>query len=173
LGLSDKQIDLIRKAGLLHDIGKLGISLDILKKPGKLTTDEYETIKTHAALGADLVKNSPSLQPLLSTIRNHHEYFNGAGYPDKLAGNQISIEARIVAVADSIEAMISDRPYRKAISVEGVIEELNRFSGSQFDPLVVKAAIRMLKEDTGLVSIQPQGYSESYVEEKTDSQSSS
>jgi diguanylate cyclase (GGDEF)-like protein/putative nucleotidyltransferase with HDIG domain len=145
LGLNEKQIDLIRKAGLLHDIGKLGISKEILTKPGKLTREEYETVKEHAALGAGLVKNSPSLRPLVPIILHHHEHHNGEGYPDKLAGNQISIEARIIAVADAIEAMISDRPYRMALNLDQVIEELNRYSGSQFDPLVVKEAIKMLE----------------------------
>ena len=145
LGLNEKQVDLVRRAGLLHDIGKLGISMEILTKPGKLTPDEYETIKEHAALGGDLVNNSPSLYPLVSIIRHHHEYYDGKGYPDKLAGNQILIEARIVAVADAIEAMLSDRPYRKALKPEQVIEELNKYSGSQFDPLVVKTAIKMLE----------------------------
>ena len=145
LGLNGNQIDLIRKAGLLHDIGKLGIAMEILSKPGKLTPDEYETIKEHAAMGGDLVKNSPSLRPLAPIIRHHHEFYNGEGYPDKLKGNQISIEARIVSVADAIEAMISDRPYRKALQKEQIIEELNRNSGSQFDPLVVKEAIKMLE----------------------------
>ena len=84
LGLNEKQIDLIRRAGLLHDIGKLGISMEILTKPGKLTRDEYEIVKEHAALGGDLVNNSPSLRPLVSIIRHHHEYYNGKGYPDKL-----------------------------------------------------------------------------------------
>jgi diguanylate cyclase (GGDEF)-like protein/putative nucleotidyltransferase with HDIG domain len=145
LGLNEKQVDLVRKAGLLHDIGKLGVSMEILTKPGKLTSIEYETIKEHAALGGDLVKNTPSLRPLVTIIRHHHEYFNGGGYPDKLSGNQISIEARIVAVADAIEAMISDRPYRKALKTEQIIDELNRCSGTQFDPLVVKEAVKMLE----------------------------
>jgi diguanylate cyclase (GGDEF)-like protein/putative nucleotidyltransferase with HDIG domain len=145
LGLNDKQVDFIRKAGLLHDIGKLGIPMEILAKPGKLTREEYDVIKEHAALGGDLVKNSLSLRPLSPIIRHHHEFYNGAGYPDRLNGNQISIEARIVAVADAIEAMISDRPYRKALGLEQVIEELRKNSGTQFDPLVVKEAVKMLE----------------------------
>jgi putative nucleotidyltransferase with HDIG domain len=145
LGLNTKQSDLIRKAGLLHDIGKLGIAKGILAKPGKLTSEEYEIIKEHASLGAALIKNSPSLRPLAPIIRHHHEFHNGEGYPDKLAGNQIPIEARIIAVADAIEAMMSDRPYHKALKGEQVIEELNRYSGTQFDPLVVKEAIKMLE----------------------------
>jgi putative nucleotidyltransferase with HDIG domain len=146
LGLKEKQMDLVRKAGLLHDIGKLGIPMEILTKPARLTRQEYETIKTHSALGGDLVKNSPSLRPLVPIIRHHHEHFNGEGYPDRISGNEISIEARIVAVADAIEAMTSDRPYRKALKTEQVVEELKRYSGTQFDPLVVGAAVQMLGE---------------------------
>jgi diguanylate cyclase (GGDEF)-like protein/putative nucleotidyltransferase with HDIG domain len=145
MGLNEKQIDLIRRASLLHDIGKLGISMGILTKPSRLTTEEYEIIKSHAALGGELVKNSPSLRSLVPIIRHHHEFFNGMGYPDKLSGKQISIEARIVAVADAVEAMTSDRPYRKALRLEQVIDELRRHSGTQFDPLVAKEAIRLLE----------------------------
>lgn len=147
LKLSNRQIKLIRKAGLLHDIGKLGVSMEILTKPGKLTAEEFEKIKRHAALGGDLVKNSPSLRPLVPIIRHHHEFYNGKGYPDKLAGSHIPIEARVVAVADAIEAMVSDRPYRKSLRLEQVIEELKRNSGTQFDPLVVKEAVEMLEEE--------------------------
>jgi putative nucleotidyltransferase with HDIG domain len=160
LGLNEKQIGLIRKAGLLHDIGKLGIPMEILAKPARLTPEEYEIIKNHAALGGELVKKSPSLRALGPIIRHHHEYYNGEGYPDKLSGNQISIEARIVAVSDAIEAMTSDRPYRKALKPEQVIEELNKHAGTQFDPRVVRAAIKMLSEirhGDSLMSKQSEG----------------
>jgi diguanylate cyclase (GGDEF)-like protein/putative nucleotidyltransferase with HDIG domain len=145
LGLKEKQIDLVRKSALLHDIGKLGIPKEILTKPGKLTREEYEAVKEHAALGASLVKNSPSLRALVPIILHHHEYHNGQGYPDRLAGKQISIEARIISVADAIEAMLSDRPYRMGLKKDQVIEELKRCSGSQFDPLVVKVAVQMVE----------------------------
>lgn len=144
IGLNDKQSELIRKAGLLHDIGKLGIPTEILGKPGKLTRAEYETVKEHASLGGDLVKNSPSLRPIAQIIRHHHERYDGNGYPDRIAGSRISIEARIVAVADAMEAMTSDRPYRKALKPEKVQAELMKHSGTQFDPLVVDAAIKVL-----------------------------
>jgi HD-GYP domain-containing protein (c-di-GMP phosphodiesterase class II) len=147
MGLNPRQVKLIHNASLLHDIGKLGVSMDILKKPGKLTSHEYESIKKHAVLGGNLIKNSPSLLPLAPIILQHHEFYNGMGYPDKLAGNQISIEARIVSVADAMEAMTSDRPYRKKLTLEQVIEELKRCSGSQFDPLVVEAAIQILENE--------------------------
>jgi putative nucleotidyltransferase with HDIG domain len=155
LGLNEKQVELVRKGGLLHDIGKLGVPMEILTKPAKLTREEYEVVKEHAALGGDLVKGSPSLRPIASIIRHHHEYFDGRGYPDGLAGNKIAIEARIVAVADAIEAMSSDRPYRKALNLGQVIEELNRYSGSQFDPLVVSAAKKMLEQMDVSPVVQP------------------
>jgi putative nucleotidyltransferase with HDIG domain len=145
LGLNEKQVDLVRRAGLLHDIGKLGIPMEILTKPGKLTREEYEIIKQHAIAGGDLVQNNASLRTLAPIIRHHHEFYNGAGYPDQLAGNQISIEARIISVADAIEAMTSDRPYQKALKLEQVMDELQKYSGTQFDPLVTKAAIDLLQ----------------------------
>lgn len=144
LKLNERQIEMIRKGGLLHDIGKLGISEEILTKPARLTAEEFEVIKRHAALGAELVEKSPSLRPLIPIIRHHHEFYNGNGYPDRLRGNQISIEARIVAVADAIEAMSSDHPYRKALKANRVIEEIKKYAGSQFDPLVAEAAVKVI-----------------------------
>jgi len=148
--LNARQVELIRKGALLHDIGKLGIPEDILAKPARLTTEEYEVIKRHAVLGAELVEKSPSLRALIPIIRHHHEHFNGNGYPDKLKGNQINIEARIVAVADAIEAMSSDRPYRKALSPRNVISELKKHAGSQFDPLIVDKVLSMVEFQPGL-----------------------
>jgi diguanylate cyclase (GGDEF)-like protein/putative nucleotidyltransferase with HDIG domain len=144
LGLHEKQIQLIYKASLLHDIGKLGISTEILSKPSRLTPEEYEIIKKHVIIGANLVEKSPSLRPLISIIRHHHEFYNGNGYPDNIKENEISLEARIVAVADAIAAMASDRPYRKQLKVETIINELRKFSGRQFDPLVVEVAVKMV-----------------------------
>ena len=146
LGLHEKQVELVRKGGLLHDIGKLGISQDILAKPARLTPEEYQEIKTHPNLGANLLEKSPHLRPLIPIVSQHHEFYDGEGYPSKLAGNQIAIEARIISVADAIEAMSSDRPYRKARTLEYIIEELRRCSHTQFDPLVTEAAVAILKE---------------------------
>ena len=146
LGLHEKQVELVRKGGLLHDIGKLGISQEILSKPARLTPEEYEVIKTHPILGATLLEKSPHLRPLIPIVRHHHEFYNGEGYPDKLAGNQIAIEARIISVADAIEAMSSDRPYRKARTPAYIIAELQRCAHTQFDPLVTETAIKILKE---------------------------
>jgi len=146
LGLHEKQVELVRRGSLLHDIGKLGISQDILAKPAPLTADEYKIIKTHPGLGAALLEKSPHLRPLIPIVRHHHESYNGEGYPDRIANNQITIEARIVSVADAIEAMSSDRPYRKARSTEYILKELQRCSNTQFDPLVASTAMQILKE---------------------------
>ena len=113
MGLNSKQVELIRKGGLLHDVGKLGISMDILSKPGPLSDLEFKEIKDHPGIGARVLEMNPSLRLLIPIVRHHHEYYNGKGYPDGLSGHQIPIEARIVSVADAIEAMASDRPYRQ------------------------------------------------------------
>jgi len=148
--LNDGQIELIRKGALLHDIGKLGISEEILRKPSRLTAEEYEVMKRHTTIGAGLVEKSPALRPLVPMIRHHHEFFNGNGYPDKLKGNQIPIEARIVALADAMEAMSSERPYREAFDLPAVINEIKRCAGTQFDPLIVEAAITTVESEAGL-----------------------
>lgn len=139
LGLNDDQVELIRKAGLLHDIGKLGIPERILLKPTKLTADEYNIVKEHVVLGAEILQASQSLHNLIPIIRHHHERYDGKGYPDGLTGEEIPIEARIVAVADAVEAMASDRPYRRAMYLDQILIELNMNSGTQFDPQVVRA----------------------------------
>ena len=143
MGLNAKQTDLIRKAALLHDIGKLGVPMEIISKAAELSPDEYESLKAHAALGATLVKNSSSLRPLAQVIRHHHERYDGTGYPDRISGNQISIEARIVAVADAMESIVSDR---RALTLDQVKSELLKGAGCQFDPLVVEASIKVLEQ---------------------------
>ena len=147
MGLNSKQLELIRKGSLLHDVGKLGISMDILAKPGPLTDLEYKKIKDHPEIGARVLEMNPSLRPLIPIVRHHHEFYNGKGYPDGLSGHQIPIEARIVSVADAIEAMASDRPYRKARSNQHIIDEIKRFAGTQFDPKVVELAVRLLESE--------------------------
>jgi putative nucleotidyltransferase with HDIG domain len=147
LGLPPKQIELVRKAGLLHDIGKLGIAETILFKPDLLTPEEYSLVKQHVIMGANLLQACTSLAQLIPIIRHHHEYYNGLGYPDKLAGNMIPLEARIIAVADAIEAMASDRPYRIGMSHIEIMDELRRNSGTQFDPMVVNAFLEIAQID--------------------------
>ena len=145
LGLLPKRIELIHKAGLLHDIGKLGIPDSILLKPAPLSSQEYNTIKMHTTLGAEILEKSHSLRDLVPVIRHHHERFDGTGYPDGLHGSQIPLEARIISVADAVEAMASDRPYRKALSFQEILEELKDHAGNQFDPLVVEAVLEVLQ----------------------------
>lgn len=147
MGLNPKQVDLIRKGSLLHDVGKLGISMDILAKPEALTGLEYEKIKSHPVIGARVLEINPSLRILIPIVRHHHEFYNGKGYPDGISGHQIPIEARVVSIADAIEAMASDRPYRKARTTQYILNELKKFSGIQFDPKVVEQAIKLLESE--------------------------
>jgi putative nucleotidyltransferase with HDIG domain len=155
LGLHEKQVELVRRGGLLHDIGKLGVTMELLSKPGRLTPEEYEEIKKHASLGATLVEKNLFLRSLSPMIRHHHEYYNGQGYPDGLKANDIPIESRILAVADAIDAMAHDRPYRKGLPVDAIVSELNHHRNTQFDPLIVDAAAVLLtgssRQSTALI----------------------
>jgi putative nucleotidyltransferase with HDIG domain len=146
LGLPAEKTELVRKAGLLHDIGKLAIPDAILFKPEKLTGEEYIQIKDHVITGADLIYGCHSLRPLIPIIKHHHESYDGSGYPDGLAGEIIPLEARILGVSDALEAMASDRPYRKGRTPQGIVEELKKWSGKQFDPMVVDAFIRVVQK---------------------------
>jgi putative nucleotidyltransferase with HDIG domain len=143
LDLSQDQIEMVRKGSLLHDIGKLGVPDSILLKPNRLTDDEYKVIKTHPLLGAQILESSRNLRDLIPLVRHHHERFDGKGYPDGLVGHAIPLEARILALADSIEAMASDRPYRRGLNLDEIIEEIKRVSGEQFDPRMVKVFLKL------------------------------
>jgi diguanylate cyclase (GGDEF)-like protein/putative nucleotidyltransferase with HDIG domain len=145
LGLAPKRIERIRKASLLHDIGKIGIPDAILLKPIQLSAKEYIAIQEHTTLGADILDKSHSLKYLSPIVRHHHEWYDGTGYPDRLKGKEIPLEARIIAIADAVEAMASDRPYRSALSFGEIVEELKRNSGSQFDPVLVEIMLQILQ----------------------------
>jgi HD-GYP domain-containing protein (c-di-GMP phosphodiesterase class II) len=127
----------------LHDIGKIGIADHILQKPGKLTDAEFDEMKTHAEVGASLLATIPGLRPMLPIIRHHHERWDGGGYPDRLHGERIPLPARIVAVADAFDAMTSDRPYRRAMSLERAFAQLAAGEGSHFDPRCVQAFVHL------------------------------
>ena len=148
LGLPEEQIELIFRAAPLHDVGKIGISDTILLKPGKLTPAEFETMKKHCEIGAKLLSDGRS--DFLSTAKTialcHHERFDGSGYPRGLKGEDIPLEGRIVAVADVYDALISERPYKKAWTVEEARAEIERQSGKQFDPVVVQAFLELMIE---------------------------
>ena len=140
IGLSSGEVRLIKMAGMLHDIGKIGIDLTIIKKSAKLTIEEWAQVKRHPEIGANIVGQLGLFGDAASVIRYHHARFGGGGYPDpKMAGERVPIGSRIIFVADAFDAMTSDRPYRKAMSKERAIEELVKCSGTQFDPHVVDA----------------------------------
>jgi HD-GYP domain-containing protein (c-di-GMP phosphodiesterase class II) len=139
MGLPDKVVDDVARSGLLHDIGKLGVNALILTKPGKLTDDEFEEVKKHAVLGRFLLKPLGFMPGVLEGIATHHERWDGDGYPHGLRGNEIPIEGRILAVAEAFDSMTSNLPYRTALPLDNVVNELKNQSGTQFDPDVVTA----------------------------------
>ena len=145
LGLDPERREGLIIASLLHDVGKLGVSDDILLKPAELTSEEFGEVKRHPSLGAQLVEQVPALAAIVPAIRHHHERFDGAGYPHKLKGTQIPLEARILAVADSFTAMIEERPYSPAMSEGDACHELERCAGTQFDPAVVEAFVAEIR----------------------------
>jgi diguanylate cyclase (GGDEF)-like protein/putative nucleotidyltransferase with HDIG domain len=147
LGIAGEQLARLRLAGLLHDVGKIGVPDSILQKPAGLTDDEYEQMKSHSVLGAEIVE-AADMQLEARWIRHHHERIDGTGYPDGLAGDDIPLESRMILVADAFEAMTSDRPYRLAPGQSYAIDELRRHAGTQFDATIVDALIRCL-DNTG------------------------
>jgi diguanylate cyclase (GGDEF)-like protein len=151
LGLDADRIERLRLAGLLHDVGKIGVSDGILRKPGRLDADEAAEMSRHVRIGHAIVA-SAELEEEARWVRHHHEHFDGSGYPDGLAGEEIPPESRIILVADAFEAMTADRPYRRARPVHEALAELDRLSGTQFDPACVDA----LRFALGLSEIHPQ-----------------
>ncbi len=139
MNLSEADLVVLRRAGLLHDVGKIGVSDKILAKPGPLNDEEWAAIRRHPVIGYDMLKDVPFLQPSLDPIRHHHERWDGEGYPDALKGESISQLARIVTLADVFDAMTSDRPYRKGFSFEFASRSIVNEAGRQFDPAVVEA----------------------------------
>lgn len=146
IGMSDERMNELRSIALLHDIGKIGVPDSVLNKPGKLTNSEYELMKQHTTIGADILKDIKMFPGIDVGAKYHHERYDGKGYPENKVGTDIPEIARIIAVADAFDAMTSNRVYRKQLDLEYVIEELKRCSGSQFDPEMAKVLIRMLEE---------------------------
>ncbi len=144
---TEEELDIISFAGSLHDIGKIGIRDDILLKPGQLTDEEFEKIKEHPVIGADIISKLGLWDREMEIIRHHHERFDGNGYPDKLKGEQIPKLARILCVADSFDAMASDRSYRKKMKIEKVLKIIRENSGTQFDPEAVEAFLRVADKE--------------------------
>jgi len=149
LGLPREVIERIYISGLLHDVGKIGIPDRIITKPDRLTPEEYEEIKRHPEIGARILQPVAFLADVVPCVRHHHEWYDGSsgGYPSRLVGDQIPLPSRIILVSDTLEARTSDRPYRKGMPLERVLAELQRFSGTQFDPLCVDAMLRLLERE--------------------------
>ncbi len=151
LDMPQDSIDKIRLAGLVHDIGKIGVKESVLNKPGKLTDEEYQHIKSHCDIGERILTPIVEDEEILKAVRHHHERYDGRGYPDGLSGKQIPLSARILAVADTYDALTSERPYREAMSAENAFAEIEFGKGTQFEPEVVSALLRIRKFASSVV----------------------
>jgi len=145
LGMSRYDIEKIRLAGLIHDIGKIGVRESVLNRPDRLTDEEFHQMKRHCEIGEHILNPIVDDEEILMIVRHHHERYDGTGYPNRLSGEQIPLGARILAVADSYDAMTSERPYRKAMNVETAYAEIERGKRTQFDPEVADAFLRTSK----------------------------
>ena len=150
IGLNDVQQVELSLLCLLHDIGKIGVPLEILNKPGRLTEEEFSVLRTHTEKGYQIALSSGELKPIAEMILYHHERWDGEGYPKKLSGTEIPLLSRIISIVDSYDAMVNDRSYRKAISPALAQEEIRQCSGTQFDPVLAEEFLRMLQEDPAL-----------------------
>jgi putative nucleotidyltransferase with HDIG domain len=149
IGFSQNKIELLKKAAELHDIGKLAIHQDILNKKGKLTPEEWKIIREHPVVGEQVLKPILIDKELIEMVRSHHERYDGKGYPDKIKGDNISIFAQIISVADAYDAMTSPRAYRPTFSKETAITELRANCGTQFNTQIVEAFLKFLEEEQG------------------------
>lgn len=147
LNLSDKKIENVKTAALLHDIGKIGIDDSILKKPEKLSVEEYAMIKKHPVIGAEILKDVDFLRKVVKIIKYHHERYDGKGYPDGLKGKEIPIEAYVLSLADVYDAMTTDRPYRPALTKVQALKEIEDNAGTQFEPRAAQAFVQLLKKE--------------------------
>jgi len=155
MNLPREDLDILDLSGYLHDIGKIGVSEVILNKSGSLSAEEWEVIRRHPIVGAEIIANLGDTEAIARVIRHHHERWDGKGYPDGLAGEDIPRLARILAVADAFDAMTSERPYRSARSAREAIEELRRGAGTQFEPAVVTAFLAALTSESGSNDVPP------------------
>ncbi|TET10184.1 HD domain-containing protein [Candidatus Aerophobetes bacterium] len=146
MGLSKDQIDGIRMAGMIHDLGKISVPAEILSKPGRITEREFDIIKSHSQVGHDILKTIEPPWPIAQIVLQHHERMDGSGYPQGLSGRDIMLEARILAVADVVEAMASHRPYRPALGIDKALEEISKKQRILYDPHVVDACLKLFTE---------------------------
>ncbi|MBI3754070.1 MAG: HD domain-containing protein [Deltaproteobacteria bacterium] len=150
MGLDEAFVSELKLSVLLHDIGKIGIENTILNKPSRLSDEEIRIVRDHPLKGASILDPIKELKGILPIVRHHHEWWDGTGYPHGLSGNMIPLGARILCVADAFDAMITERPYRKGLTLEDAKQELIRFSGAQFDPMVVDAFIAVCIREENL-----------------------
>ena len=147
LGLSSRQADIVRRAGLAHDIGKLAVPRDLLAKNVGLTIEEFEKIRTHSVAGGQMLERVADGADLAHIVEHHHEHWNGAGYPAGLSQHDIPLEARVILVVDAFDAMTTARPYDPRISSRAALQEIVHCSGQQFDPMVVEAMQHAMEEE--------------------------
>jgi HD-GYP domain-containing protein (c-di-GMP phosphodiesterase class II) len=145
MGLGEDEVKGLRVTGRIHDVGKISVPAEILSKPGKLTPLEFEIIKSHAQQGYDILKSVEFPWPVAETVLQHHERLDGSGYPRGLKGEDISLPARIIAVADTIEAMATHRPYRPSLGIEPALKEIEAQSGTRYDAAVVAACLNLFR----------------------------
>jgi len=147
LGFTQEELDNLHRAGLLHDIGKIGTPAELIDKPAKLTDEEYRKIREHPGIGERILEPIKAYSEILPMVRQHHEWFNGKGYPDGLVGEAITLGARILAVADVYDALSSERPYRAAMEPDQALQIIKENSGSHFDPVAVDALVKAIEKD--------------------------
>lgn len=163
LGLSESDIHTLKIGGLFHDIGKIGVPDAVLSKPGKLTNEEYEEIKKHPTIGAQILSNATIFDDIIPIVKYHHERYDGRGYPEQLAGEDIPYLARIAALADTYDAMRSKRPYRDALPIDIVKEEFRKNIGTQFDPDIAALFLDMIKNDYDKLAQIENKYYDKYI----------
>ncbi|MGL6173931.1 MAG: HD-GYP domain-containing protein [Cellulosilyticaceae bacterium] len=153
LGFNQWKVEKLRIAAMLHDVGKMGISDNILNKPGKLTDEEFNIIKSHPTIGSGIIKDIKNLQYVVPIVKHHHERYDGKGYPEGKSGEELDIGVYIIQLADTIDAMASDRPYRKGLPKEVIMEEVNKYLGTQFHPKVAAAYLKIAQTSQELDQI--------------------
>jgi two-component system cell cycle response regulator len=155
IGMDGAALEQVVKASDLHDIGKLGIPDEILSRPGPLSEEEWEFMKRHTLMGEQIIAAAgPSLEQIAPLVRSSHERWDGTGYPDRLAGEEIPLGARVIAICDSFRAMIDERVYKRAMSVEEALAELRRCAGTQFDPELVEVFCRLVTQRLALERVR-------------------
>jgi len=147
MNFSVGDVQLLKIAGLMHDIGKIGIDQEVLNKPHKLNKNEWNEVERHSEIGYRILSSANEFSRVAEYVLEHHEKWNGEGYPKRIKGDKISIGARIIAVADAYDAMRSDRVYKKGIGLKEAVDEIKKYSGEQFDPTIAKLFVEKVLDE--------------------------